>query len=121
MIHVTRMNESRHTYTVMKSLQHKGAEQSRANTLDLKQYAQEACIGRSGAPPVLNYGARKKTAQGHEVKIRIMLYRYSGTLDTHLILLRIDILDSRTYRSSRICTYTDCAGPRGWYHVIQIF
>ena len=121
-MNVTRVNESRHTYTVMKSLQQKGAEQSRANTLDLKAYAaetskvyaeetsshtqkrgirrrdllayaeersllrmprgirrrdlkayaEETSIGRSGAPPVLNYGARKKTAQGHEVKIRMM-------------------------------------------------
>lgn len=37
----------------------------KAQTLDLKEYATTQ-IDRSGAPPVLNYGARKTSAEGHE-------------------------------------------------------
>jgi hypothetical protein len=38
----------------------------KAQTLDLKEYATTQ-IDRSGAPPVLNYGARKSSAEGREV------------------------------------------------------
>ena len=41
-----------------------GMQVLQARTLDLKEYAGTQ-IDRSGAPAILNYGARKKSAEGH--------------------------------------------------------
>jgi hypothetical protein len=41
-----------------------GMQVLQAQTLDLKEYT-DTQIDRSGAPAILNYGARKKSAEGH--------------------------------------------------------
>ena len=41
-----------------------GMQILQARTLDLKEYS-DTHIDRSGAPVILNYGARKRSAEGH--------------------------------------------------------
>jgi hypothetical protein len=48
-----------------KALKESGISLMRAKTVDLKEYS-ETQIDRSGAPPVLNFGARRKVGEGHE-------------------------------------------------------